>query len=690
MNVSITLQPLLPMPLVVVLATLALVLLGLGFARGGRGLKQALVWRLLAITALVLALLNPHVVSEKTQALDDVVVVIVDRSESQSLGDRRASTDAALSSLQDNLSRYSNVDILLSETQGTSKDKEGTHLISALEQGMAGVSPDRLAAAVLITDGQVHDAEQGDLSDLRSPVHVLLTGKREEKDRRVFVEKTPGYGIVGKEVVIRYRIEDNAPTEAGTALVHFRVNGEKVDSGEVPVGRSDTFKFELEHGGAHFFEIQVDALPDESSVMNNRAVGVVNGIRERLKVLLVSGQPHSGERTWRNFLKSDPSVDLVHFTVLKLPGQDVSTPVNELSLIPFPTHELFEEKLNEFDLIVFDRYTVRGFLSPSNQQRIETYLLQGGALLFADGPELTGHFSLAKTMIGALMPSIPTGKVFEQPFVPEITEVGRRHPVLAGLQKGEGRQGWSPWFRQLELELVAGSVVMAGVDDSPLLILDRTGMGRVAQFASDQIWLWARGYKTGGPHGELMRRVAHWLMKEPELEEYSLQASVKDGMLHIMRRDLKAEHSDVTVTSPSGDVWEIPLEPDPDSAGGLAVASIKAVETGLYSIADDERTVLAAAGSLNPPELMDLRATDEILSPIVKATGGGVFWLADGMPDVRRVGKGRDGSGRNWLGLVENQAVSVTGVTDKSLMPAILVLILTLLGLMAGWWREGR
>ena len=93
---------------------------------------------------------------------------------------------------------------------------------------------------------------------------------------------------------------------------------------------------------------------------------------------------------------------------------------------------------------------------------------------------------------------------------------------------------------------------MTGVNDRPLMILDRVGDGRVAQIMSDHIWLWARGYEGGGPHAELLRRIAHWLMKEPELEENDLRANVRGNMIEILRRSLEADSRAAEVTAPSG------------------------------------------------------------------------------------------------------------------------------------------
>ena len=461
----------------------------------------------------------------------------------------------------------------------------------------------------------------------------------------------------------------------------------------MPVGPAHRTTFTLEHGGPTVVELEAEPLEGELSQLNNRAVVAVNGVRDRLRVLLVSGQPHLGERTWRNLLKSDPAVDLVHFTILRPPEKDDFTPLRELALIAFPTQELFEQRIDEFDLIVFDRYIVRNVLPPVYFENIVNFVRGGGALLLAVGPEFAGPRSLADTPLGEILPAQPTGRVIEEGFRPLTTEVGHRHPVTTALEdvpipgRRSAEAGWGRWFRQIEGTADQGQVLMEGPEGTPLLVLNRVEDGRVAEVMSDQVWLWARGYDGGGPHAEMIRRLAHWLMKEPDLEEEALRAETRDGQLTIERRSLETEPVPVTVTAPDGTTRTLTLTAGDD---GRATATLPTDDPGLYRVEDGTHTALAAAGQLNAPELADLRTTAERLQTLVSATGGSVHWIEDGTPSVRRTLPGRDAGGRGWIGLRRNDAHVVTGIIQVPLLPWWLVLPLGLGLFAAAWWREGR
>ena len=145
---------------------------------------------------------------------------------------------------------------------------------------------------------------------------------------------------------------------------------------------------------------------------------------------------------------------------------------------------------------------------------------------------------------------------------------------------------WGRWYRQVEAVANRGQTLMTGSDEQPLLILDRVGKGQIAQFMSDHIWLWARGFDGGGPHAELMRRTSHWLMQEPDLEEEDLRASVEGNRLTIQRRSLDPAVPPVTVTSPSGAKKGVTLTP---AADGSAKATVEIMETGFTRL----RTVAA-------------------------------------------------------------------------------------------------
>jgi hypothetical protein len=234
---------------------------------------------------------------------------------------------------------------------------------------------------------------------------------------------------------------------------------------------------------------------------------------------------------------------------------------------------------------------------------------------------------------------------------------------------------------------VAGQTVMAGPGNRPLLVLDQVGKGRVAELTSDQAWLWARGFEGGGPQAELLRRLAHWLMKEPELEAEALSAEIVSGQLRITRRTMADAAPNARVTLPSGAQQSVALT---KSEPGIFKGALPARLLGLYRISDGNLSTVAAAGPLNPKEVADMRATDAILAPPAQASGGSVHWLADGMPQIRRVGPGESAAGRGWIGLRRNDAYRVTELEQHPLLPPWAALLLSVGSLLLAWKLEGR
>ncbi|HSR71320.1 MAG TPA: hypothetical protein VLL72_02965 [Kiloniellales bacterium] len=687
---SIEWAPFFPWPVVGALAALALAVVALGLWRRARGIW----WRALALAALLLALANPALVEEQRDPLDDIVMVVVDESPSQEIAPRPEQTAETREHVLSELADLPRTEIheVQAGADAIGSEADGTRLFSALREALGKVPRQRVAGVLMLSDGRVHDVPE-DLAELGidSPIHLLRTGRDGEGDRRLTVMQAPSYGIVGRTLALSLIVEDLPDGGAGLAEVTLRRDGGNERTVQVPVGVEQEIEFELDHRGPTVLEIEAEAGPRELTLANNRAAVEVNGVRDRLRVLLVSGEPHAGERAWRNILKSDPSVDLVHFTILRPPEKQDGTPIRELSLIAFPTRELFEVKLEEFDLIIFDRYRRRGVLPSIYLDNIATFVQEGGALLEAVGPTFATPLSLYRTPLGRILPAEPSGAILEQGYRPRVTEVGRRHPVTAELSGAGGPESdpsWGRWFRQIEADTRSGNVIMSGVDSRPLLILDRVGEGRVAQFLSDHMWLWSRGFEGGGPQAELLRRIAHWLMREPDLEEENLRASISGGRLEIVRRSLSAEPPAVTVTLPSGETRQLELEP---GSAGRSSASMVAPESGLYRVSDGTLSALAAVGPLNPREFEDVRATDEILRPLVEASGGTTVKLGeDGLPRLRKVSAGRDRFGRDWIGVLENDRYVVTGVEQTPLLPAFLVLLLALGAATLAWFREGR
>lgn len=682
-------DPLLPWP-VLALGT-AVALLAVGFA-AWRGLSG---WWLRALTAaaVLTALANPSLQHEDRTPLSDIVLLVTDRTASQHLSDRDAQTTKAVEGLTAQLKALPNVE-LRSVTVGDAPGDGGSLVMGALSDALAEEPRARVAGAIVVTDGQVHDMARA--PDLPAPLNVVLTGHSTDWDRRLIVKSAPAFAIMGEPVTLRLRVEDQGkvPAAAGsTAQLTVSLDGEPVKTYTVPVGHDLDLPVTLPHGGLNVLQFQTAAQPGELTDRNNAAVVQINGVRDRLRVLLVSGEPYQGERVWRNLLKSDASVDLVHFTILRPPEKEDGVPVNELALIAFPTHELFVEKIKSFDLIIFDRYRRRGILPTEYLDNVRDYVLKGGAVLVEAGPEFGSADSLFRSPLADVMPITPTSRIIEQGFQPQITDLGQRHPVTEGLQdfapKGkDGKPGWGRWFRQVEMTAAPGSqVVMSGVDGKPLLVLAHEGKGRVAVLGSDQAWLWSRGFEGGGPQLELLRRLAHWMMKEPSLEEEALTASAVGQDVTITRRSLTEGDRQVTVTGPDGKAVVLPMK---EVSPGRWTAVWHAPDMGLYKLAQGDLKAVVGVGPAAPKEFEETIATPDKLAPAVAAHRGGILRVEDGVPEVRLVRPGAAAAGRGWIGITPRNAYVTTDVRVQPLLPAWALLLLASLLAVSAWLVEGR
>ncbi len=691
MDGSVIFDPLVPLPIIWIVASGAALCLLLAIWRRLSG------WwlRTLAMAALVLGIANPSLQTEERDLLTDIVIAIVDKSASQRISDRAEQTAEAIAALEEEVGRLGNTELRIAEVED-SVDDEGTLLMTTLTEVMAEEPRARVAGVVLITDGQVHDIERA--PDLPAPLHALLTGREGDWDRRLMIQNAPAFAILGEPVSLTVRIEDqgDVPPDVGTmANLEIAIDGGEPQSFEIPIGRDLELPVTLSHGGMNVLQFTVPEAEGELTDRNNAAVVQMNGVRDRLRVLLVSGAPHPGERTWRNLLKSDSSVDLVHFTILRPPEKQDGVPVNELSLIAFPTRELFLEKIDEFDLIIFDRYKRRGILPAIYLDNVRQYVEDGGAVLVAAGPDYATANSIFRSPLGDILPGAPSSRVIESGFTPELTDIGERHPVTEGLADHSPLAGtlgpddppWGRWMRLIDVTPTGGTQVMSGPEDRPLLLLDRVGEGRVALLASDHAWLWSRGYEGGGPQLELLRRLAHWMMKEPELEEEALSVAATGQTMTITRRTLGEVAEDVEITAPDGTITTVPLE---QASPGRYTAEWEGPEIGLYRLADGDKEALIALGPAAPREFEQTIASDATLSPLIEARRGGSLSLEDGFPDLRRVREGRPASGRGWIGITPREAYLTADITIRPLLPSWLFLTVAALLAIGAWLLEGR
>lgn len=687
MTGTLILDPLLPLVALYGIAGVALLAFILAVWRRLPG------WWLrgLAGLALLAAIANPSIQQEDREPLTDIVVMVIDESASQRIGDRPAQNAAAIANIEAEIARQPNTE-LRTVTLGDSEGDLGTTLMTALSGALAEEPRARIAGIILITDGRLHDIERA--PDLPAPIHTLLTGQPDDWDRRLVVENAPAFAILGEEVILTLRIEEQGVAPgASSVLLSVSIDGDLPLTIPVPVGEDIKLPLTLPHGGMNVLQFTIPEEEGELTNRNNAAVVQINGVRDRLRVLLVSGEPHPGERTWRNLLKSDSSVDLVHFTILRPPEKQDGVPVNELSLIAFPTRELFLEKIHDFDLIIFDRYRRRGILPSAYLDNIRSYVEQGGAVLISSGPEYGSAESIYRSPLGQILPGAPTARVFEEGFVPQITDLGARHPVTEGLDAlspnpdGDG-PGWGRWFRLVDVLVPQDAMtVMSGLDDRPLLTLNRVGEGRVALIASDHSWLWDRGYEGGGPQLELLRRLAHWMMREPELEEEALWVEPNGQTMRIIRRTLDLETGDVVVTHPDGTETTLSLE---EVSPGRFETLWEAPEIGLYRLDDGEETTVIALGPSAPREFEQTIADGELLTPLVEATRGDVVPISAGDVNIRTVREGRPAAGRGWIGITPREAFRTAEISINPLLPSWAFLLLASLLIIGAWLREGR
>lgn len=687
MQYGIAFTPLVP-TLVLWVAIAAIVaiaaLLLLGRSRGA-------VVRVAALALIALALANPSFTREDREPLSSVAVVVVDKSPSQNFGNRTRETSEAREALVNELKKIKGLEVRVVEAGQADGETDGTRLFGALSSALSDVPVDRVAGAFLITDGRVHDIPANATAlGFQAPVHALITGRKDERDRRIAISAAPRFGIVGQSQTITYRLDDQG-VSGDRAKVTVRRDGDVVSERTVLSGQTVNIDIDIKHAGPNIVEIEASPLDNELTLVNNRAVVSIDGVRDKLRVLLVSGEPHSGERTWRNLLKSDPSVDLVHFTILRPPEKQDGTPINELSLIAFPTRELFQQKINEFQLIIFDRYARQGVLPVAYFDNIARYVRSGGAVLVSAGPDYASNTSIWRTPLDSVLPAEPVG-VTEKPFYAHLSDAGKRHPVTRGLEGSAfDPPHWSRFFRTVDTRNATSPPVMTGADGEPLLLLSRYGEGRVALLLTDHIWLWARGYEGGGPHLDLLRRMSHWLMKQPDLDEEALRLQIHGKDLTVLRQTMADSVTPVTVTSPSGTTRELTL-----NAGepGTWTSTIPANELGLWQATDGTLKALINVGPTNPKEFSEVTSSTDMLKPLTQATGGDARRIVDGssveLPRIVAVRATSVFHGDGWMGVRMRDASVIKGVGVLPMFAGLIGLLLLLGAFAATWLREGR
>ncbi len=687
-DLTLAFTPLLPWPALALLGVVALCLFLFALYAKQRG-----AWpRALALALFLAALADPALLREQREPQKSVVAVVLDRSESQTLGSRMAQVEAARKGLEEAFAKTPDIEprFVFAGSEG----EEGTQLFLALREALKDVTPERIGGAILVTDGLAHDIPASrEALGFKAPLHALITGREGERDRRLELVEAPRFGVVGKELTLRVKVVDSGAVSE-PAVIEARRDGAPIARLRARPGAIVDIAVPIEHGGPNVVELETPPVEGELTTVDNKAVVVVEGVRDRLKVLLVSGEPHPGERSWRNLLRADANVELVHFTILRPPEKVDGAAASELSLIAFPTADLFGRKINDFDLIIFDRYSNQTLLPSVYFDNIVAYVENGGAFLAMVGPDYATLGGLYYSPLETILPARPDGELYEQAFRARVSKDGERHPVTRGLEGAKATPpAWGEWFRQVDAEALKGNNLLSGAKDKPLLVLSREGKGRVAMLLTDQLWLWARGFDGGGPHVDLMRRLAHWLMKEPELEEEALRATARGREISVERQSLKDENPPVVAISPSGAREEIVLAP---KEPGLSRAQFTAKEMGLYRFESGGLKALVNVGPQNPIEFREVASTPEKLRPLAEATGGSARRLAKGASDavvLPRLVELQDANmfaGADWIGVKRGGASTLKGVEAAPLGIGLSALLALLGAVLLVWTFEGR
>lgn len=690
---TLAFDPLVPLPLIAAFGVISL----LAALAAGMGRLRSMFLRTLAAFAVIAALLNPQTVEEDRTPLRDIVLILSDGSDSIQLGTRAAQVARTVDGLQAALGTDATLDIVEARIP---PDPDGTRLTASLIEALGNIPAARLAGVIAVTDGQIHDlpAEPESLLPEGVPFHALIIGDPERRDRRIRTSLAPRYGLVGEQAEFRVRVDDPG-FEGERATIAIKLNGEMIARFGAVIGNEISIPVRIERRGVNTVELEVAAAPDELTLKNNVFIAEISGIRDRLQVLLVTGEPHRGGRAWRNLLKSDPAVDLVQFTILTNPREKrANARQDELSLIAFPVRQLFEEKLDEFDLIIFDQFKRRttpsrggrssSLLSPIYFQNIAEYVERGGALLVATGPAFATAQSIYRSPLAAVLPTRPTGETVDVSYRARINDKGARHPITADFKNGD-EDRWGPWYRIIDSNTVSGDVLMEGPGGEPLLVIDRVRDGRVAMLMSDQAWLWAKGYQGGGPYSEMFRRTAHWLMGEPDLDAERLSARADGGSIVIERTTLGDDTAPVTVQKPDGTTQTVTLKPTGD---GRYRATIDGAGQGAYRLNAGDVSTVTAIGALNPREFADLTPTTTFTAPLTDGTGGRGVMVGDGteLPSLRRVTLGAKTFGETWLGLIAHKRYTVDASRRAPLAPGWLFFLLAAIALGWAWRREGQ
>ncbi|HEX8703521.1 MAG TPA: glutamine amidotransferase [Myxococcaceae bacterium] len=736
----------------------ALVLLGVGLVLGialaawgvrrepSRARKVVLwVLRVGAGVAALFFLLEPGVRLLQVARMKNRVAVLVDRSASMNFpGEPGGPTRSAqvadfleqaapgMAALQDRFTVevYGFDPELAPMTAATLRGEPAragsTDILSALRSVAAGSQGSRkLSGVVVISDG-ADNAEfaagavgraRSALADLNVPVSTILVGKEALKDLSIEGLKVDDFAFVRNSLTVEVEIHGRGFAGKDIPVV-LSQEGKTVANKSVRFGSNDdvqpvAFTFTPDATGRFVYTVTVPTFPDEAVSDNNSRSFTLKVIRDRVRVLLVVGRPSWDERFLRGLLRQDANVDMVSFYILRSMSDDpgVESQEKELSHIPFPMEEIFDEKLDTFDVVIFQNF---GYADPQlaiteYERNLERYVNNGGAFVMIGGDSVLGEGRASMPTLMEALPVEAAGPANIEPFKARLTPEGLRHPVTAlgsGFASTEAAWGELPSIpginstraRKGATVLVEHPFHTVDGKNAPLVAVWDYGRGRAMTLATDASWYWAFTSHQGGSPNRTYDRfwsnALRWLVRDPDLTTLKVTAdppsvepgrpvgvvvsartsdyqAAQDAQVRVELFSVASQKLVAVQTGTTGPDGVVRLEFPPPAPGPyklLATAKKGEVDLGK----GEDAVAVRAVG----PELSDASVRPELMEQIAKVTGGKSFRLPqDGLPD---------------LPLLDPPVVEVGRAKDRPLWDRwyYLVVLIALLG--AEWFARRR
>ncbi len=670
---QITIAPVFPMGLIMLLFGLALAAVWVQYrvSRAKLGNMRALILsllRLLAIAVLVAVALNPSLVTTQVHKLSPAIAIVVDTSDTM-----------GQSTVDDPATRLDKVKALLTEGQlpllrslGDKFDVSVYGLsdsLRPLEYGdLAGLTAGgnkgdvaealqalsaKNSVAVLFSDGNLRwSTSRG---QQLSTLTVAVGTPKTYRDILIKEVSAPALAFRGREVVIDITVKSYG-YQGMTLPVLLQDSGKLLAVRDVrlqtdPAELTTSLSFVSDELGRKDLKISIPQQVGENIFSNNQINLTINVVRDKTRILMVSGSPSMNYRFMRVALKSDPSIDLLSFVILRTPSDILNVPPHEQSLIPFPVETLFLKELTTFDLLIFDNFNYSLFLSPDYLESIRSFVESGGGFALIGGPNLYNEGRDRLSPLGDILPFRFVEEEFyrrDSPVGLRLTRAGAEHPLMRVADDfSEDANGLFRFWQQLpplngiNLFEVKGSadVLLESADGIawPILTVADYRKGRVLAIASDYAWKWYMGMVASGKGNQFYLRLVHrmvrWLTKDPGLDPVQIilpeTAAVAGQEIDVRIRyhgEDPSPRSDAAVSfsifNPEG--VKIPSQLKPTAQRREHLVSFLPRKGGIYRIRVEtpfgnlEESMVVAG----PLESLDAAPDHDQLKKIAASTGG--------------------------------------------------------------------